>query len=82
MRYLLLLLVMLGACNGCQPSQPATSLTDQQIATELIEAGCLANDDTAVPAVHAERALNPPASWMNCISSGGTVAGCRVPCSK
>jgi len=82
MRYLLPLLVLLGACNGCQSTPAATSPSDQQIATELIEAGCLANDDTAVPAVHAERALNPPASWMNCLGGGGTVAGCQVPCSR
>ena len=33
-----------------------------------------------VQAVHAERALNPPVAWMNCLSGGGTVAGCAVPC--
>lgn len=82
MRYFLLLLVLLGACNGCQQTPVATSPSDQAIATQLIEAGCLANDDTAVPAVHAERALNPPVAWMNCLSSSGSVAGCQVPCSK
>ena len=76
------ILLSLAGCGSCQPSQPATSLTDQQIATELVEAGCLANDDTAVPAVHAERALNPPAAWMDCIASGGSVTGCQVPCSR
>jgi hypothetical protein len=70
------------AIAGCQPTPAVTSPTDQTIASSLIEAGCLANDSTAVPAVHAERALNPPKAWMNCLNGGGSVAGCAVPCAR
>ena len=81
MKLAVTLALALTGCSSCTPAaSPAP--TDQVIASELIEAGCLANDVTAVPAVHAERALNPPVAWMNCLNGGGTVAGCAVPCSK
>ncbi|HXB28048.1 MAG TPA: hypothetical protein VNV25_25180 [Gemmatimonadaceae bacterium] len=67
---------------GCQPSQPATSLTDQQITAELVDAGCFPGNASDLAAVHAERAKDPPAAWMDCLAGGGTVAGCTVPCTR
>lgn len=77
----LLAAVVLTGCNACQSTPTASSPSDQAIYDELTDAGCLLRDDSGLAAVHAERALNPPAAWMNCLSNGGTVAGCAVPCS-
>ena len=74
--------VFLSACNGCQPAASPTTVSDQSIYDELVEAGCMKADNSGLAAVSAERALNPPVAWMNCLASGGTVAGCAVPCSK
>lgn len=84
MRLLLLLLVTLGAaCGSCQPTTAPVMPTDQAIYEAIVAADCMAPDPSAgVSYVTKERALNPPKPWMNCMSGGGTVSDCKVPCAK
>lgn len=74
--------VVLAGCNSCQPTPAPVLVTpsDQQIYAKLVDAGCLKATDGGVEAVHEERAMNPPPAWANCLSNGGTVADCNVPC--
>jgi hypothetical protein len=79
-RLLLLALLATGLC-GCPSTPSPSSPSDQQIYSELVEAGCMKEDDSGLDAVTRERALNPPKAWMNCLSGGGTVSACGVPCT-
>ena len=85
MRLILLVLVLVGACGACSSCQPAPTPalpTDQALYFEMVDAGCMAPDDGGPAYFTKERTLNPPPAWFNCLASGGTVAGCAVPCSK
>jgi hypothetical protein len=73
--------VVLAGCNSCQPPPPVqATASDQAIYTKLVEAGCLAPSDGGVQAVHEELAMDARPAWANCLSNGGTVADCNVPC--
>jgi hypothetical protein len=76
------LALALTGCSSCTPAVAPAPPSDSQIFDELVEAGCMKADDSGLAAVSAERALNPPKAWMNCLAGGGTVAGCAVPCQK
>jgi len=72
-----LLLIALVGCGGCPPSAPA--VTDSQVWSSLVEAGCLnaaGSSSTDVAAEHA--GPNPP--WLQCLYDGGAVQACGVPC--
>lgn len=78
MRFLLFILVTMGACNGngCQPASSPTAPTDQTVTAELVEAGCLAASDGGVAAVAAEHA-GPNPLWLNCLyQPGSSVVSC------
>jgi hypothetical protein len=68
-------------CLVACPSTPPSSPTDQSVYRALVDAGCVKDDDAGLPAVIAEHQLPTPPPWLNCLYSGGTVAGCAVPCS-
>ncbi len=70
--------VVLTACPNTTPSAPS----DQSVLRALVSAGCMKDDDAALPALIAEHQLPVPPPWLNCLYSGGTVAGCAVPCSS
>jgi hypothetical protein len=72
--------LLIGAHLVACPSKPTTP-SDQSVYQALVQAGCLKDDDAGLPAVIAEHQLPTPPPWLNCLYSGGTVAGCGVPCS-
>jgi hypothetical protein len=74
MRYLITFVLV-----GCTKTAPAMP-SDETIYEALVDAGCLTASDTGLAAVREERTVQPPPAWMNCLSNGGTVAGCGVPC--
>lgn len=73
------LVVTCGGCTRQQPSpMPAASV--QAIYQALVQAGCLAPDDSGLGAVQLGVASDAAPGWFTCLLDGGTVASCGVPC--
>lgn len=66
--------------DGCHITIP-TSVSPQQITTELIEGGCLAPGPGDVAAVAEQLDAGAP-SWLLCMQNGGTISSCSVPCTS
>ena len=79
MKLAVVLVVALAGCNACQPAA-APVVTDQVVYSALVDGGCLVASDGGLAAVAAEHA-GPNPAYLNCLYSGGTVAGCNVPCA-
>jgi hypothetical protein len=81
----LALLSLTGAsCQRPQPPPPPpapTLLTNDQVASELEDAGCLASGPGVVDAVAAELQTGHD-PWLLCLYEGGTVASCSAPCER
>jgi hypothetical protein len=69
-------------CCGCTRTAPTPMPTAsaEAIYTALVQAGCLAPDDSGVGAVQLGAASNAAPPWFTCLIDGGTIASCGVPC--
>lgn len=65
-------------CGACKVTIPASS--PASICSELSEAGCLllGSDCTSSVATQLDAGGEP---WLTCLSQGGNVVTCEVPCS-
>lgn len=50
------------------------------VLNELVEAGCIARDDSSLPAVEQEHVASDEPSWLACLYDGGSIAACNTPC--
>ena len=75
------LAVLLGLACKPTPPTPAPLPTPAVIFSELVDAGCIADDDSGAEAIAEEHALEGGGfDWLNCLYDGGSVASCSVPC--
>ena len=75
-------LLLGGVLVACTKTPPTTPTTPVSIYGALVDAGCLAADDSGLAAVQAESQIDAAPSWFGCLLEGGTVTGCNVPCSS
>jgi hypothetical protein len=47
---------------------------------ELVDAGCLAPSGDGPEAIAQATAQTPRSAWLDCLTAGGTVGACHVPC--
>jgi hypothetical protein len=68
----------IAGCNSCTSTPPAA--TPASIAwSTLVDAGCAAPDIAGPTYVALQLEAGAPA-WLTCLSQGGSVAACSVPC--
>jgi hypothetical protein len=65
---------------ACKATPTASAPTPDTIYAELVAAGCLAPVDGGAAVIAQEQATAPPDPWMTCLSEGGSVKSCNVPC--
>jgi hypothetical protein len=80
------------SCQGCTPAPapidaapPPPMPIDQASAiyVELVEAGCLAPDDSGdgVTSIYEQHQSDAQPLWLGCLYMGGSVQSCKVPCA-
>jgi len=77
MRASVLLFLLLAACSHNPPPKTPPSV----IWTELVSAGCSAPDAAGPWYINAQLNSGPPA-WLSCMSLGGSIQSCAVPCVR
>lgn len=85
MKVLLFLIGVGVGASACRTVPPAptptlttTSLTSDQVADELFDAGCIGPDASAALADELKTVGDP---WLVCLFEGGTIQVCAAPCS-
>lgn len=74
--WIILALLAQYQCNQ-PPPQPKTA---QQVWLDLVNAGCVMDDDAGVFALEHDSNRPDEPVWMKCMFAGGTVKSCGVPC--
>lgn len=70
-----------GTCTPNPTPPPSQPLSASQVASELIEAGCLAAGPNDVQAVASELQTGHD-PWLACMFDGGSVQTCNAPCER
>ena len=78
MRLAWIALALLAQCTCSQP-KPEPPVSPQTIWSELVDAGCVAQNINGPEAISFElEAGSYP--WLSCLESGGSVKSCGAPC--
>jgi hypothetical protein len=76
------IVALLFGCTDCQSCVPAPNMPTV-IYGELVEAGCLAPDDSGdgVTSIYEQHQSDAQPLWLGCLYMGGSVQSCKVPCA-